>query len=151
MQMRDNEQRILRGALWCHAQELGLLPAEPTLLASHRQVVSWIYFISEGKSTNSQRTRQLPRNSPVFFYMWLVLSGNAPHTREQRATCCPFLSMIKRGPEAVMNYGGFSHLSTSLGQVEDSPCLAHCSQLAASPLDCPDRLLTVIGIFFNIN
>ena len=86
--------------------------------------------------------------SCVPLHMTLVLLGNAPHTREQRATRCPFLSTTQRGPEVVMNYGGFSRLSTSLGQVEDSLRLAHCSQPAVSPLDCPDGLLTVMGLFF---
>lgn len=101
-----NSKQLLRGALWCHAQELELLPAGSTLVASHHQVVYWIYFISEGKSTNFQRTVQVPHNSPMFLYTHLL--GNTPHSREQSANHCPYLRATERVIKAGIHYGGKS-------------------------------------------
>lgn len=143
-----NSKLLLRGAPWCLAQEPWFLHTDLTLLAKPPPgSLLNLFHLRRKKHQLPEGQAASLQFSCVPLHTTRVLLGNAPHTKEQRATRCPFLSMIERGPEVVMNYGGFSRLPTSLGQVENSLCLAQCSQ----PFGLSRQAPYSNGAFLNIN
>lgn len=130
-------KQYLKSASWWCALELRLLPTEPMLLPNHFQEVYCIYFKSTGKDTDFQRTRCLPRNSPVFFSSRLLSSwGKAPHTVEHRATHRLFLSISWDG-SSLWWFPMALHQPWASGGPPES-----------SPSGCPGGLLTVLVFFY---
>lgn len=134
-------KRYLRSASWWYALELRLPPTEPMLLPNHFQEVYCIYFKSTGKDTDFQRTKCLPRISPVFFSSRLLSSWEMYLTLQSKGQPTACFSAF---PEMLIHYGDFQWLSTSLRQAED---LLNHPQLLRLPWWTPYR----VGAFLYKN